>query len=275
MNNIKECGKCGNKNAYFNIDRSRKDGLRFQCRECDINYRKNKNKITGIYKITSPTGRIYIGQAIDIKERFGDYKNLQSMKSQIRLYRSLEKYGVESHIFEVIEECSREELNCRERFWQDFYDVLGENGLNCILQECNEFRKELSQETKDKIGNANRGRIVSDETKKKMSEKRKGKKLSKEHISKITKRGENHPCYGKRGFEIKKSEPTIHKFDYVVYGSARHLCEILNGEYNYNYFRSMMNGNDKNNTPYQYLKDFLIENPDFDTSLFVYYKIPI
>ena len=29
--------------------------------------------ICGIYKITSPTGRIYIGQSKNIKQRFRDY----------------------------------------------------------------------------------------------------------------------------------------------------------------------------------------------------------
>lgn len=31
------------------------------------------------------------------------------------------KYGVENYSFEVIEECSREELNKREAFWIEFY----------------------------------------------------------------------------------------------------------------------------------------------------------
>ena len=30
--------------------------------------------MTGIYKITSPTGRIYIGQSVDIYYRWNDYK---------------------------------------------------------------------------------------------------------------------------------------------------------------------------------------------------------
>lgn len=31
--------------------------------------------------------------------------------------------GVENFTFEIIEECSRAELNEREDFWQDFYKV--------------------------------------------------------------------------------------------------------------------------------------------------------
>lgn len=83
----------------------------------------------GIYKITNPNGKNYIGQSINIEKRFNQYKKL-TCKNQVILYRSLLKYGVENHIFEVIEECNIEILNERERYWQDFYNVI-EKGLNC------------------------------------------------------------------------------------------------------------------------------------------------
>ena len=62
-------------------------------------------KIIGIYKITSPTNRIYIGSSNDIYNRWCSYKNLKC-KSQTKLYNSLLKYGAENHIFEIIENCS-------------------------------------------------------------------------------------------------------------------------------------------------------------------------
>ena len=74
-------------------------------------------KICGIYKITSPSGRIYIGQSIDIQKRWNQYK-YNSCKSQTKLYNSLKKYGWENHKFEIIEECSKEELSNREKFWE-------------------------------------------------------------------------------------------------------------------------------------------------------------
>ena len=51
----------------------------------------------GIYKITSPSDRIYIGQSIDINKRFRKYYNLKC-KQQPKLYNSLCKYGVDAHI---------------------------------------------------------------------------------------------------------------------------------------------------------------------------------
>lgn len=104
----------------------------------------------GIYKITSPTGRVYIGQSIDLEARQKIYAR-RGCKNQVRLYASLLKYGFSKHIFEVVEECKVEELNVRERYWQDLYDVLSENGLNCKLQSTQEVKAVHSQNTVDKI----------------------------------------------------------------------------------------------------------------------------
>lgn len=89
----------------------------------------------GIYKITSPSKKIYIGQSVNIQKRFYTY-SLLHCKKQPFLFNSLKKHGVENHVFEVIEECEVQKLNERERFWQDFYNVL-DNGLNLVLTNCN------------------------------------------------------------------------------------------------------------------------------------------
>lgn len=120
------------------------------------------NKICGIYKITSPSGRIYIGQSININFRWKQYKKLQACNKQILLFRSFKKYGVDNHIFEIIEECPNNLLNKKERFWQDYYDVLNSvKGLNCKLTSTEDKRGEHSQITKDKIGNSNKGKLAN------------------------------------------------------------------------------------------------------------------
>lgn len=85
-------------------------------------------KKCGIYKITSPSGKIYIGQSKNIEQRFGQYRRLQC-KNQKALYNSLIKYGVENHIFEIIIECLLEELNYNEL---KYIEKIGsyKNGLN-------------------------------------------------------------------------------------------------------------------------------------------------
>jgi hypothetical protein len=102
----------------------------------------------GIYKIISPNGKIYIGQSINIEQRWSkDYKTLRC-KTQPKLYNSLKKYGFENHIFEVIEECEEFKLLERETYWKTFYKVLEIPSLCCRID--GRFGN-MSQETKDKI----------------------------------------------------------------------------------------------------------------------------
>ena len=105
----------------------------------------------GIYKITSPSGKVYIGQSVDIDRRMNQYARMHNCKHQVKLLRSLTKYGFSGHLFEGIEECTIEQLNVRERHWQDFYDVIGERGLNCKLTNTKDKSGLYSQEAKDTI----------------------------------------------------------------------------------------------------------------------------
>lgn len=189
---------------------------------------KNLSKISGIYKIVNPKGKVYIGQSIDIKNRFNSYfKKYKKNNSQIKLINSFNKYGVENHIFEIIEECEFDQLNTRERYWQDFFECL-DKGLNCLLTSYNNKSGKMSEETKLKIKKANTGRIKSekecleiskrmsgrklnDEIKQKISKTNKGKKhsqktkdrMSKSHKLKVY---EKHPNKGRKMSEITKSK---------------------------------------------------------------------
>lgn len=113
----------------------------------------------GIYKITNPKGKIYIGQSTNIKERFRKYNKL-SNKRQIKLYNSFQKYGVSNHQFEIIEECSEYQLNEREMYWGNYYNVMGDNGLNLRLGK---GRGSCSENTKSKISNSLKGQRKSKE----------------------------------------------------------------------------------------------------------------
>lgn len=57
----------------------------------------------GIYKITSPTGRIYIGKTKDLKNRIKAYRCLK-VKNQTILKNSILKYGWGAHKLEIIHE---------------------------------------------------------------------------------------------------------------------------------------------------------------------------
>lgn len=142
----------------------------------------------GIYKITSPSNKIYIGQAKNINRRFYEYSILHC-KNQIRLYRSLKKYGVENHIFEIVEKCLESELNERERYWQEYYDVLNRyKGLNCMYVETDIKKREMSKETRDKISMKNKishkGKKLSEKHKENIGNKIRGKKRSESYKKK-------------------------------------------------------------------------------------------
>lgn len=72
----------------------------------------------GIYRITSPSGRVYIGQSKNISHRWNQYKYYyESINCKSLIYRSLHKYGYNTHKFEIIELCEESALSEREKFW--------------------------------------------------------------------------------------------------------------------------------------------------------------
>jgi len=82
----------------------------------------------GIYKLTNPKGKMYIGQSTNIKERWEKGHKYNS-GSGIKLKNSFKKYGWENHTKEIIEECSIEELDLKETYWIEYYNSY-EKGLN-------------------------------------------------------------------------------------------------------------------------------------------------
>ena len=117
----------------------------------------------GIYKITSPSNKVYIGQSIDIERRFRHYKRMVC-KDQVKIYNSFLKYGVDSHIFEILELCDTKDLNNRERHYQDLYDSVA-NGLNLLYVKSEHFNGGHSEESKKKISDSLKGRTFTDEHK--------------------------------------------------------------------------------------------------------------
>jgi len=123
----------------------------------------------GIYKIISPTNKIYVGKSINIENRINEYKYIGRRKLQHKLNNSINKHGLENHIFEIIEECTLENIDEREIYWIDYYNCVYE-GLN--LKHGGEGGKH-SQEIKDKKSKSMTGKKHTPETKKKMSQSKK------------------------------------------------------------------------------------------------------
>ena len=80
---------------------------------------------TGIYKITNlETEMCYVGQAANLGDRWKQHIKRgigADAPTKNKLYPAMLSIGVENFSFEVIEECSRDLLDSREDYWQDFF----------------------------------------------------------------------------------------------------------------------------------------------------------
>ena len=128
----------------------------------------------GIYKIVSPSGKVYIGQSTNIERRWKEYKTGLG-RGQIKLKKSFEKYGVENHIFSVLINCDKDQLNTLERYYQEFYNSV-KKGLNCLLVDTDIKKRELSDETKIQRSETLKKTLSNPLIRKKMSDERKGSK---------------------------------------------------------------------------------------------------
>lgn len=86
----------------------------------------------GIYKIVNKVnGKMYIGQSVNIAERWKNHK-IDAKSKDFPLYRAIRKYGLDNFLFEVIEQCRIEELDDKEIYWIKFYNTY-DNGYNCTI----------------------------------------------------------------------------------------------------------------------------------------------
>jgi len=161
----------------------------------------------GIYKVISPSGKVYIGQSVDVNRRLKRYKNMSvSTKKQTKLWRSLVKYGSNKHKYVLIEECEESKLNERERYYQELYDSV-ENGLNCNYTRTKDKSGRVSKETLKRMSEVQKGNKNmlgfkhTEETKDKIRKKALGRKFTDEQNKRKGKKGITPPLKGKFGAE--------------------------------------------------------------------------
>lgn len=85
----------------------------------------------GIYKITNTiNGKSYIGQSIDISLRWEKHKyeayNSNQKSYNFPLNRAIRKYNIENFTLDIIEECPKELLDEREKYWINYYGTFYE-----------------------------------------------------------------------------------------------------------------------------------------------------
>lgn len=109
----------------------------------------------------------YIGQTIKtIEQRF--YRHCHDGRTMI-ICKAIKKYGMENFRVELIETTDNlEQSNAKEVFWCNFYKSFSPTGYN--LKAGGRKYSSLSEETKRKISQSNKGRKCSPESIKRLRE---------------------------------------------------------------------------------------------------------
>ena len=119
---------------------------KYQIKEDEIKECMGRKGI--IYKITSPSGKVYVGQTIcSFEKRMREHKSKYSECTLLK--RAIDKYKDEMK-YEIIEDnVPQEQLDEREIYWIKELNSLAPNGYNC--NSGGKAEQAVSQETKDNI----------------------------------------------------------------------------------------------------------------------------
>jgi len=138
--------------------------------------------MTGIYKIESPSGKVYIGQSWNINKRFVYHKSEFKCGQNTVLKKSFNKYGFDCHSFAILHELpsdiTQKVLDDYEILYINLFKSVGVTLLNTKEGGMGGRHSEetLRKIGLTKIGNKNRlGKYHSEETKEKISNSRKGR----------------------------------------------------------------------------------------------------
>jgi len=144
----------------------------------------------GIYRLFCVvSGKSYVGQSKNVVNRVEThFRRLHENRHYNQhLQRSFNFHGHDAFLAEVLEYCDQEVLTEREQHWMDFYGF--ENLYNVAPAAGSTAGIKLSEETRQRLSEVNKGKKRSDETRQRMSENHvgmKGRKLSEEHRKKLS-----------------------------------------------------------------------------------------
>lgn len=155
-------------------------------------YEMRRKYTCGIYKLTAPDGRCYIGSSCHIEKRLTEHNCLLTRNKHYngRLQRAWNEYKHFDH--ETVEVCDRTMLAEREQHWiNELQSYLIDRGLNAARNAQNNPQ---TDDTRRNIGDGNRGKRRTVEVRLAISENMKGRKLSAESRLKL---GESLKAYYK------------------------------------------------------------------------------
>lgn len=140
----------------------------------------------GIYKLTSPSGKSYIGQSINIDRRMKKYRNA-NCKAQYGIYNAILKYGFDSFRLDIIHEIEDSDnvidvLNKLEELEIRLQNTMYPNGYNMVSGGNNRF---ASEKHKENLSKSHKGKKMLPQTAEALRKSNIGRKLTDEHKLKL------------------------------------------------------------------------------------------
>lgn len=136
-------------------------------------------------------GKKYVGQAKDLEVRQCDWKRLSQPYAGELINNARAKYGIDAFGFEILKECEDEEMNYWETYYIKKLNTKKPYGYNMTDGGEGRLGCPCSEQTKRKIGDANKGRKRSEEWCKMIRETNKGRKRSEQTKRKISEANKN------------------------------------------------------------------------------------
>ena len=154
-------------------------------------------KNIGVYKIVNiENNKVYVGSSINLKSRkYQHFWNLEKANHpNIHMQRAYSKYGKDSFKWEIIEYVEFNEdkailknnLLEREQYWMDELGTYNKKlGYNICPNAGSSYGRDVLEETRFKLRDLGRRRVLSEETKNKIREANLGRKVSEETKKKL------------------------------------------------------------------------------------------
>ena len=181
-------------------------------------------------------GKQYVGQTNDMKKRDYYWVSLKCRYSNWLIQQDREKYGLDKWETKVLKECDDSESDYWEEYYIKEYNTKYPNGYNMSDGGKGVPNVFVSEETKDKISKAKKGKHLSKETVEKMKGRIpwiKGKYHTEESKQKMSKalhrfyeNGGVPPMKGKCHTEESKQKMSVsHKQNPSTYWMGKHRSE--------------------------------------------------